>query len=488
MRTRLLLLLIIVLGASIRLYRLDAQGLWFDEAFSVAHSGRSLPQLFDILIRDVVQPPLHYLILNSWFDIAGYTSFQARLVSAVFGILSIPLLYLLAKRFTDTYTSLVAAFLLSISQIAIYFSQEARPYAQAQFFSLLSATTFLSFIERPDLRRSIAFASAATALIYTHYYGAGTLLALGIYWLIYRRDFSPHVFPRLTAVVAVLFLAFLPWFLAVKSGGSLTQKRLITSTPLNPASNVNPYSAVASLTRYNNGKFESIQAPTTTTQALIGFAVFTLPAAGALWYSFRAGQQGALLGILMAAIPLAMAMLCGYLGIIYSYRHSSFGVPGYYLAVALGWRACLRFDSVRTAWLLIVAALAALALPANWVPTKPDYRTGFLPMAKNVRSGDCVSGFPHLWHERIHFAWEAYFRDYGPLRLVQFDELPAAAGSCGRLWLVWDQTEWMSLRKDTVKASRDAIENLRSQYDFVQKYNHPDLELQLLERKPGGMN
>ncbi len=105
------------------------------------------------------------------------------MISAICGTLSIPLLFLLARRFTDSGTSLCAALLLAISQIAVYFSQEARPYVQTQFLSLLTALAWFSFLRKPTFWRSVAIAAASCALLYTHYYGSGTLLALGVYWL-----------------------------------------------------------------------------------------------------------------------------------------------------------------------------------------------------------------------------------------------------------------------------------------------------------------
>jgi uncharacterized membrane protein len=334
------LLLIVLTGAALRLFHLDAQSVWYDEAFSVAHSVRPLAELFEILISDVVHPPLHYLVLHGWFLIAGFGAMQARLVSVIFGTLSIPLLFLLARRFTDSATSLVAAFLLAISQIGVYYSQEARPYAQTQFLSLLAALAFLSFLQKPNFRRSISFAAASAALLYTHYYGAGTLLALGLYWLIFRRDYSPLVFYRLATVVVVLAIAYVPWISVLESGGRLNQQRLIrTNVPL--AETPNLLSPIAALNRFNNGKFDSIEVPSSIPQTLLGLGMFTLPAAGALWLTWRRRGQGVILGCFLAAIPVGMAIVLGVFGVIFNYRHYSFAVPGYYLAVAIGWRVCL---------------------------------------------------------------------------------------------------------------------------------------------------
>ena len=226
-RDRLILLLIVLLAAALRLWHLDAQSVWYDESFSVANSVRPLARLMQILVYDRMHPPLHYLVLHEWFHIAGFGAMQARLVSVILGTLSIPLLFLLARRFTDSATSLVAAFLLAVSQMAVYFSQEARPYAQAQFLSLLAALVFLWFLEKPNFRRTIVFAVVGAALLYTHYYGAGTLLALGVYWLIFRRDYSPLVFRQLAMVTLLLTTAYVPWIVALQSAGRLNTQRLV---------------------------------------------------------------------------------------------------------------------------------------------------------------------------------------------------------------------------------------------------------------------
>jgi 4-amino-4-deoxy-L-arabinose transferase-like glycosyltransferase len=484
-RDGLVLLLIVLLGAAVRLFHLDAQSVWYDEAFSVAHSVRPLPELFKILALDAVHPPLHYLVLHGWFLIAGFGAVQARLVSVICGTLSIPLLFLLARRFTDSATSLVAAFLLAISQIGVYFSQEARPYAQTQFLSLLAALAFLSFLQKPNFWRSMSFFAAGTALLYTHYYGAGTLLALGLYWLIFRRDYSPLVFPRLAAVVVLLAIAYVPWVVKLESGGSPNPLKLVQASP---SSSQRPslLSPISALNHFNNGKFDSISEEPSVLQVLLGLAVFTLPAVGALWYTWRGGAQGVILGYLLAALPVGMAILLGAYGVLFRYRHYSFAVPGYYLAVAIGWRVCLRNRAARWTWLAIVVVLSGLALRANQVVTKPDYRAGFLPMAERYRPGDCVTTRPSFWNNRKHLAWEVYYRSRGTWRLVPFDSLPTASMGCERLWVVWDRTDWMNVDKEATEKSRQTIAMLSDSFALVERYDHPAIELQLLQREPGG--
>lgn len=352
-----------LLGAALRLYRLDAQSVWYDEAFTVAHSLEPLPDLVDVLLRDAVHPPLHYLIVHAWLGLSGGGAWEARLVSAIVGTLSIPALYLLARRFTDAATSASAALLLAVSQITIYFSQEARPYMVAQFLSLLAAGAFLWLLRRPSFGRTAVFAAASLALMATHYYGIATLAALGLYWLMFRREYSPLVLRSILVAAALVVVAYLPWLLALGGGRVPRQDvfRAAWDTPQRPGL----LAPMMALNRFNNGKLDSIEGESPAATVVLGLGIFTLPIVATFWLrggrardaaTSRRRVQGAVLGCLLAGMPVAFAILLGASGAIFNYRHFSFAVPGYYLAVAIGWRVCFRHPVARSVWM--VAAFA----------------------------------------------------------------------------------------------------------------------------------
>ncbi len=209
------LLAITALGLALRLYHLNAQGVWFDEAFSVVVSGMELGPLMRELIYDVFHPPLHYLTLHGWFALTGYGQEQARVLPLIFGTLSIPLLYRLAREFASPATSLTAALLLAVSQMGVYYSQEVRPYSQAQFFSLLAACWFTAALHRGSRVSLWLSMAAGLALIYTHYYGIATLAALGLYWLIFRKSLTPPPLRLVAAGLMLMALLFLPWLIAL---------------------------------------------------------------------------------------------------------------------------------------------------------------------------------------------------------------------------------------------------------------------------------
>lgn len=490
---------IVATGLVLRLYRLDAQSVWYDEAFTIAQSAKPLGGLFAALVLEGGRhPPLHYWLLHGWFDLTGVGAGEARLLSVVFGTLSIPALYLLARRFTDVATALCAALLLAVSQIAIYFSQEARAYMAAQFLAIVAAHAFVALLARPTFTGTVAFAAAALALMATHYYGAATLLALGIYWFLYRRDYSPLVPRRLVLATGLAALAYAPWPLALQSSAEARPERMFQERDVSEQPSL--LAPVMALNRFNSGKLTSVEAPSSPAAVALGLGLFTAPLLAATWIALRrrpAGPdpntprdaaawlawQGMVLGALLTALPVALAMLFGMLGAPFNYRHYSFAVPGYYLAVAIAWQICFPRRAVRAGWLVAALAMSAVAMRASYgVPTKPDYRAGLAPMAAAYLAGDCVVTRPNIWHDAMHLAWDVYYRDRGWPRAVPFDALPAGLNGCARLWVVWDTTWWMN--RDEAERARTAqvLTALPPAFALTAGYPHPALDLRLYRR------
>src|SRR3984957_15099484 len=90
------LLVIVVAGLGLRLYRLTWQGVWDNEAFSLAVSNLPFHEMTAKIVKDIVHPPLHYYLLHGVFCEFGLGDFQARFVSAGFGTITVGLVFLLA--------------------------------------------------------------------------------------------------------------------------------------------------------------------------------------------------------------------------------------------------------------------------------------------------------------------------------------------------------------------------------------------------------
>ena len=138
---RISLLLILLLAASLRFYRLDAQSLWADEGNSVRLAERSLSLITQGAAHDI-HPPLYYYLLHFWMRAFGRSEVAVRSLSALAGTALVWLTYLLGRQLFDQATGLAAAFLAALSPFQVYYSQEARMYILAALLGALSVYFF----------------------------------------------------------------------------------------------------------------------------------------------------------------------------------------------------------------------------------------------------------------------------------------------------------------------------------------------------------
>ncbi|MEI7772185.1 MAG: glycosyltransferase family 39 protein, partial [Chloroflexales bacterium] len=82
------------IALALRVYRLDAQGLWLDEGSSWQMAG----QPWGALLRDLLSPtaayPLYHLLLKLWVSIFGDSEIALRMPSAIAGAAAVSAIYL----------------------------------------------------------------------------------------------------------------------------------------------------------------------------------------------------------------------------------------------------------------------------------------------------------------------------------------------------------------------------------------------------------
>src|SRR3990167_9512842 len=126
---KLILIGIILLGLFLRLFILSQRGsLWFDEAFSVHFAEMPLKQMLHYL-RFENNPPLYFVLLHFWMKLFGNTEVVVRLLSMLFGIAAIPLIYMIGRRLYSQTAGIFAAFLLALSPFQVFYSTETRMYS-----------------------------------------------------------------------------------------------------------------------------------------------------------------------------------------------------------------------------------------------------------------------------------------------------------------------------------------------------------------------
>jgi uncharacterized membrane protein len=121
---------ITLLGAALRIYHLDGQGLVFDEAMLYHISDGPVET---VLARNAAlnsAPPLYALLVTTILPI-GSTEIFVRFWSLIAGILAIPMVYQAARDYCSYHGALFATFVAAVSLSGVYYSQYVREYTFA---------------------------------------------------------------------------------------------------------------------------------------------------------------------------------------------------------------------------------------------------------------------------------------------------------------------------------------------------------------------
>jgi mannosyltransferase len=188
---RLALLAVVLLALALRVNRLEVQSLWYDEAVTAQVASQGMAELTRWTAQDI-QPPLYYYAVSAWARLQGRGEWALRFPSVFAGVLTVPALWALGRRLFGSgaegrSAALVAALLAAISPLYVYYSQEARMYAQLTLLGVIAGYTLLRAMAAARTRDEVlwwaGFVLSGAAMMYTHYFGVFLLLAYGLWFL-----------------------------------------------------------------------------------------------------------------------------------------------------------------------------------------------------------------------------------------------------------------------------------------------------------------
>src|SRR5438045_2443174 len=102
-----ILTIILFAAFAFRLWNLGTQSLWHDEAWSV-FSGYH-PLAWGQLGTDVNAPPIFYMTLGLWQNLAGDSVWAMRCWSALLGLIAVAVTALIARRWFGPRVAILAA-------------------------------------------------------------------------------------------------------------------------------------------------------------------------------------------------------------------------------------------------------------------------------------------------------------------------------------------------------------------------------------------
>ncbi len=209
------LVVIILLGFGLRVYRLNVVPLRGDEAFTAQNwAGQPLSYSLTHIATIEPHPPLTYILFRGWGVLVGTSPLAMRLLPTLFNLLGVAALYALGKRLGGVWIGTLAALLWAVHPFEIWHSQDARNYA---VWAGLSAVTLWAGMRSLETRRwgdRLLFLMLAVVTANIFYTEVFSLMALGVYIiLVYWRSWRDYwlwwavpVMAMISAAVSFLVL------------------------------------------------------------------------------------------------------------------------------------------------------------------------------------------------------------------------------------------------------------------------------------------
>lgn len=132
---------VVLIAASLRFFKLGTWSFWIDEIFTIQAAQ-------NVSMESLAWPRVSLILTSLFLRMTDVSEWNARLVPALIGIITVPVLYILARRLFDRHVGLAAALLLAISPWHIFWSQNARFYTSLLLLCLLAMLTLYVGIEK----------------------------------------------------------------------------------------------------------------------------------------------------------------------------------------------------------------------------------------------------------------------------------------------------------------------------------------------------
>src|SRR3954454_8451699 len=182
---------LVALGVALRFATLGVQSYHHDEIVTASRVLRvGFGHAMDAVGFSESAPPLYYALAWLWTQATGTGEWGLRSLSALAGVLTIPVAYLIGRELWTRRTGLLAAALVAVNPMLIWYSQEARAYALLALFCALSLLYCVRALRdgevregdedergQRDKRNFVAWGVFSALALATHYFAVFPLLA-----------------------------------------------------------------------------------------------------------------------------------------------------------------------------------------------------------------------------------------------------------------------------------------------------------------------
>jgi mannosyltransferase len=322
-----------------------SRSLFADEAYSLALAQRSFGHMVELFGYEANGTP-YSIALWPLIRIFGTGEALLRAPAVLAGTASVPALWWAARRYATPAVALLAAALLAINPMAVWYSQLARPYAFVVLAACLAFGALPRALESAGGRRAwVGYVAAMVTLAYCEILAAP--LALPAHFLLARRAGREGFRRWLWSLLAVL-VCCIP--LLVASAISRSRRNALYWLP-------KPSRGLVTLAVQEfTGGFSGVSAVRWAT--LLAGALLI---GGAVWAMRRprmAGERGTLvIAACWGVLPGVLLMAVSFARPVFWPRYAIMALPGLCLLVAL---AAARVWQERRGALAVVGCVALI--------------------------------------------------------------------------------------------------------------------------------
>jgi len=217
---RLLLVGEMVVAAALSFIALGRRSFWLDESVSVMGARLDWSSFLHWIHASEGNMSLYHLLLFGWSRVAGSSEVAARSLSAVAGVASVAILFLLARRLAGVRVALWAGLLMAVNPLFVRYAQEARGYSLCLLLVTLASYLFVRALDRPSWANWIAYTLVAGLASYAHVFGLLIPASHAVSLLFVDRRALPRSKLALSAGLLLLSQAPLAYLLATSGQSS----------------------------------------------------------------------------------------------------------------------------------------------------------------------------------------------------------------------------------------------------------------------------
>ncbi|NLE46133.1 MAG: hypothetical protein GX620_15545 [Chloroflexi bacterium] len=204
---RVIMLLLFLVAFLLRTIPLDCQPLWRDEIDAFRFATAPWSEMLANLTRPGWNGPLYFLLLRFWVLAVGETGFALRFSSVVFGVLCVPLIYVLGCRLLGRPVAWMAALLVATSPYFVWYSQEVKMYTLVPALALLAIYALRRAVQGRGVAWWAVLTIATSLAVYMHILAALLIPVEVLLYFVWWR----HARRRWRAAVVSLCSLMLPY-------------------------------------------------------------------------------------------------------------------------------------------------------------------------------------------------------------------------------------------------------------------------------------